>query len=197
MCTYLHVWSTSLLVCVYIITYMHTEFETVDRCFHIGRLSLHVFVYISTYNGNYMCVGIYLQICTPSLQMCVRRVHVCVRIFTYMCAKSTWVCTYICIYAHVRINASIHVCVCILFTGVIYMCLWVCTYIYVCTRGPMGAYRYTVCASEYMHKYLCLCVCVYVYACIHIYMKRHRVCIRIYMCAYIRHICTSTSHVGV
>jgi len=122
-----------------------------------------------------MCGGIYLHICTPSLQMCVRWVHVCVRIFTYMYAKSTWVCTCICIYAHVRINTCIHVC----FDMYTCLFLYMCVREYICMwKDTVGAYRCSVCISKYVFTYLGLYVCVYVCTSIHICMKRHRVCMQ-------------------
>jgi len=156
--TYLHVWSPSLLVWVYIITYMHTEFESVGICLQICKLILLVFVYISTYiHTETTCVWVYIYIY-------VHHVHRCVYAeFTCMCA---------CIYKHVR---QIHMCVCIylhictrtykcmhtcLF---LYMCVWVYICMHICMwKDTVGAYRCSVCICKYMYTYLGLYVCVYV-----------------------------------
>ena len=50
---------------VYVFAYMQTEFTCV--C---------VYIYIYTH-GNYICVVAYLYICTPSLQMGVVYMYVC------------------------------------------------------------------------------------------------------------------------
>jgi len=89
-----------------------------------------------------MCVGIYLYICTPSLQMYLHRVYMYVCIYLHTCTPNTHAGVYIYIYTYkyektscvhtecVHANTDIHVCVRILFTGVFYVCVGV--YIYTC-----------------------------------------------------------------
>jgi len=97
---YIHLWSPSLLVCLYVITYMHTKFESVGMCLHICKLSLHVLMYISTYRHmETNCVWVYIYICVHQVCRCVYaeymyvcvyvhtftpNPHVCVHIFAYM-----------------------------------------------------------------------------------------------------------------
>jgi len=130
-----------------------------------------------------MWVCIYSHICTPSL-------HVGVYRFTYM--NSVYIRVSICVYIYAR---QVYMCV-----GVqesLYVCVGV--YIYTCTHERHHGCIQIHCVRIGIHAYVSLlCVWLYVYTCIHIYMKRHRVCIRICMCVCIYlHVCTPTSHVSV
>jgi len=107
--------------------------------------------------GIYMCVGIYLHICAPSLQMCVRRV-----------------CMYVCIYLHTNApNPNVGV-------G-LYVCVYMCTSIHICMK------RHRVCMqSVRIQIHTCLClylaimyVCVYMFT--YMYAEFTRVCVHIYM----------------
>ena len=61
---------------------MHTEFESVSRCFHIGKLSLHVFVYISIYiHADTTCVYIFTHMYTKSTNLCTPSTCVCAYIY--------------------------------------------------------------------------------------------------------------------
>jgi len=131
-----------------------------------------------------MCVCIYSHICTPSL-------HVGVYRFTYMHSEFTCVLVYVFTYMHPK-----YTCVWV-YGCVLHVCVGV--YIYTCTHERHHGCIQIHCVRIGIHAYVSvLCVWVYVYTCIHIYMKRYRVHIRIYMCVstYL-HVCTPTSHVGV
>jgi len=134
-CTYLHVWSLSLLVCVYIITYMHTEFASVGRCLHICKLSLHVFVYISTY------------IHTETTCVCGCIVAYMYTKFTGACTPSSCMCAYI--YIHVR---QIHMWVCI--------CLHICTRAYKCMHRCLFLYAYMSVLCMCVWVYICMHICM-------------------------------------
>ena len=100
MCTYLHVWSPSLL-CVYTITSMHTEFESVGRCLHICTLSLHVFVYISTYiHTETTCVWVCIYIYVHQVYRCVYAEYICVCVYLHTCTPNPHECVHIFTYMH-------------------------------------------------------------------------------------------------
>ena len=140
MCTYLHIWSPSLLVFVYIFTYMHTEFVS------------GIYVYICA-NWVYMCLYIYQHIYT-------RKLHVWGFIFTYIYTKFTDVFTPS---LHVCVYVLTYMCVCRCVH--LYIYVWKDT---VCPRAVcVYKYNYT-CLCLYLVYGCVLNVCVdihvYIYA---------------------------------
>ena len=121
-----------------------------------------------------MCLCIHLHICTRTLHVCgcifaymytkftdvcMPSLHVWVHIFTYMCAKSTCGCAHICIYAHVRINACIHVCF-------VHVCMGIYMYAYMYVKGHCGCIQMQcVCIQIYVNisGFVIVCECVYIY----------------------------------
>ena len=126
------VFTPSLHVCV---VYLHT-------CTPHPHVCVHILTYMRAYKCMhtclclYMCVWVYIcciYVCERTrgcIQMlCVHmqiyvyisgfvRVRICVYIYTYMYEKTP------CVHARcVHTNTGIHVCVCILFTGVFKMCV--------------------------------------------------------------------------
>jgi len=108
-----------------------------------------------------MCVGVYLHICTPGLQLCVRRVCMYVCIYLHTCAPNPHVG---CIYLHICTRA--------------YKCMHTCLFLFMCVKDTVGAYGSNVCIYKYMYTHLGLYVCVYVCTPIHICIERHRVCMQ-------------------
>jgi len=68
-------------------------------CIHTEFTRVCVYIYIYTH-GKYRCVGVYLHICTPSLQMCVRRVYMYVCIYLHTSAPNSHVGVHIFTYMH-------------------------------------------------------------------------------------------------
>ena len=93
--------------------------------------------------GNEGCVSAYLFI------------HVCVHLYTYVCAHdmcvSMHVYMYVCVF--MRVFTCVHVCM--------YMC--VCVW-YACVYDCICAWY----ACVYVCLYVCLCMCVYICACVHV-----------------------------
>jgi len=100
--TYLHIGTPNPHVCVYMFTYMHTEFTCVCMYLRICRPSLHVYVCIlHIYHGFYMCVcrclyvyahGVYMcmYVCT-----CMHAEFVCVCVYVYMFVHGVDMCVYL------------------------------------------------------------------------------------------------------
>jgi len=145
---------------------------------------MQIYVYISGFVRVRVCV--YNYTCMYEETPCVHA-DVCIQIqaymsvfvsclqvvfwyiFTCLCAKSTHVCAYIYIYALVRVNEYIHVCLC----ACVYGCIYV--FIYVC-EGTLWVYTDAMCVHANIYTCLGLYVCVYLCTSIHICMKRHCVC---------------------
>ena len=115
-----------------------------------------------------MCMSVYLQACTPSLQMCVYRVScMCVYICIHVRQIHMWV-SYVYIYTHLRINTYIHICFCTFVYGCIYICLYVC-------ERTLWVYTDVVCVftNICIHIWVCTCVCVDTYT----YMYEKTLCV--------------------
>ena len=124
----------SLHVCVYVLTYMcaTSTCVCVYTCLYAHvriNACIHVCVCTCVYGYIYVCIYVcertrgYIQMQCVCMQIYVYisgfvRVCVCVYIYTYMYEKT------LCVHSQcVHTNTGIHVCVCILFTDVFYMCV--------------------------------------------------------------------------
>jgi len=136
-------------------TYMYTEFTCV--C---------VYIYI-------LCVSVCFRY-VYQVYRCVYAEFVCMCVYIYIHVRQIqmWVCMYLHICTHMRINVYIHVCFCTCVYGYIYI------YLYVCER-TLWVHTDVVFIYKYVYTYWGLYVCVYVCTPIHICIQRRCMCIQI------------------
>ena len=83
--------------------------------------------------------------------LCVIYVHVCTRVFAYVC-----LCVYMCVHVCVHVCACVFICVC--------MCVYVYTYVYMCAHVHVHVCT-CVCMCVHVCLYMCTCVCMYICLC--------------------------------
>ena len=227
MYTYLQVWAPSLLVCVYIFTYMHTEFASVGIFFHVYKLSLHVLVYKSTYiHIETTCAWVYIYIYVHQVYRCVYTEFTCMCAYIYIHVRQIHMRVYIFTSIHIsmkrhRVSCKYrHTCLCSYLVYGCVLCVCRCIHVYMYTRKTpwvhtdtlhwvrIGIHTYVsvfVCVCVFIHMYTCIydktsCV-IRSYMCVCIYLHIHMwvyTCFNLCMCVYIYlHICAPSLHVYV
>ena len=198
MYTYLQVWAPSLLVCVYIFTYMHTEFASVGIFFHVYKLSLHVHMETT-------CVWVYIYIYVHQVYRCVYTEFTCMCAYIYIHVRQIHMRVYIFTSIHISMKRHRvlckyrHTCLCSYLVYWCVLCVCRCIHIYMYTRKTPWVHTDTlhwvrIGIHTYVSVFVCVCVFIHMYTCI--YDKTSCV-IRSYMCVCIYwHICTPTSHLG-
>jgi len=127
-------------------------------------------------------VGVYLHICKPSLQMCVRRVCMYVCIYLHTCAPNPHVGVHIFTYIYTCVSMHVYMSV------LVHVCLGIYMYAYMYVKGHCGCIQMQcvhIRIYVYISGFVRVCMCVH----LNIYVWRDAVC-AYKVCAYkYRHTC--------
>jgi len=195
---------------VYVYIYAHWVCKCRYVCLHVWKLSLHVFVYISTYiHTETTCVWVYIYIYVHQVYRCVYAEFTCMCVYNYIHVRQIHMRMYM--FTSIRICMKRHrVCmqdVCLqiqAYMSVFVSCLLVCficvcryIHIYLYTRMTPWVHTDTLCAHRNTYIRICVCACVCMYTHVIIYIWQDAVCayeftcVCVYTCIYARrlHMC--------